>query len=225
LRNVDGQVVGYNGISRDMSQRRAEELALRATHEQLQKQFDEIQLLQAKLAEQAIHDSLTGLYNRRYLDETLERELARARREGYPLSLVMIDLDLFKRINDDHGHKAGDEVLRALARLLREDVRAEDVPCRYGGEEFLVLLPKMPPATAVQRAEGWRRAIEGMTVPFGGEVLRITASFGVAAYPEHGVTPDDLTQRADEALYQAKAAGRNRVIALGGGQPPSGETP
>jgi diguanylate cyclase (GGDEF)-like protein/PAS domain S-box-containing protein len=217
VEDEDGTVRRIAVFSEDVTERRQAEQARREAHEQLQAQLAEIRLLQAKLAEMAIRDGLTDLFNRRYLDETLEREIARARREGHPLSLVMIDLDRFKEINDTYGHQAGDEVLKALADQLRHQVRAEDVPCRYGGEEFLILLPGMPLAAATERAEGWRVDFAGQVVRFGEFELRNTASFGVASYPEHGKHPDELTRCADQALYRAKAAGRNRVVAYTGG--------
>jgi diguanylate cyclase (GGDEF)-like protein len=176
----------------------------------LQHQLDEIHRLQEELREQAVRDGLTNLFNRRYLDETLERELARAKREGYPLTLVMIDIDHFKRLNDTYGHQAGDIVLRELAGLLWGNVRAEDVPCRYGGEEFLVMLPRMPLETALERADAWRRAFQATRVPFGEFHLETTFSCGLSAYPEHARAPDELLRCCDEALYQAKHRGRNR---------------
>lgn len=181
----------------------------------LQHQLQEIERLQEELREQAVRDGLTNLYNRRYLDETLERELARAKREGYPLSLVMLDVDHFKRLNDSYGHQAGDKVLRELAALLLGDVRAEDVPCRYGGEEFLVLLPRMPLEVALERAEGWRRIFQSTRVPFGEFQLEATLSCGLSAYPEHARTPEDLIRCCDEALYRAKQRGRNRCEVFG----------
>ncbi|MCL2635603.1 MAG: sensor domain-containing diguanylate cyclase, partial [Betaproteobacteria bacterium] len=204
------------GISRDVSERKQAEQALRESNRQLQLRLDEIGRLQAALQEQAVRDGLTGLHNRRYLDEILEREVSRARREASPLSLVMLDIDHFKQINDTYGHQAGDEVLRVLAATLQADIRAEDTACRYGGEEFLVLLPNMPLTAAIERAEGWRRSLERLTVEHGGLALTSTISLGVAVYPEHGTTPDDLTRSADLALYRAKAAGRNRVLAYAG---------
>jgi diguanylate cyclase (GGDEF)-like protein/PAS domain S-box-containing protein len=204
------------GISRDIGERRAAERALRETNQRLQTQLEEIGRLQVALKEQAIRDALTGLYNRRYLDETLEREVSRARREGAPLSLVMLDIDHFKRVNDTYGHQAGDEALKMLARTLLADIRTEDVACRYGGEEFLILLPRMPLDAARMRAEGWRRSVEDLILEHGEFPIRFTISLGVAAYPEHGKTPDDLTRRADQALYCAKAGGRNRVEVVSG---------
>ena len=185
---------------------------LKESNAMLQHQLEEIHRLQAELREQAVRDGLTNLFNRRYLDETLERELARAKREGYPLSLVMIDIDHFKQLNDTYGHQAGDKVLRELAALLWGDIRAEDVPCRYGGEEFLVLLPRMPLDVAHERAEGWRRTFQAARVPFGEFHLEATISCGLAAYPEHARSPDELVRCCDEALYAAKHRGRNRCV-------------
>jgi diguanylate cyclase (GGDEF)-like protein len=200
------------GIARDNSERRAVEAQLRAANDRLRQQLQEIEQLQGALQEQAIRDSLTGCFNRRYFDETLERELWRARREGYPLSLVIFDLDYFKQINDTYGHQAGDEALRQLASQLRSDIRHEDVLCRYGGEEFVILMPRMPLSVAAERAERWRLAIGEIRVSFGDFKLNFTASAGVAAYPDHARTPDDLMQCADLALYMAKNEGRNRIV-------------
>jgi diguanylate cyclase (GGDEF)-like protein len=186
------------------------EIELKENNATLLHQLYEINRLQEELREQAVRDGLTNLFNRRYLDETLERELARAKREGYPLSLVMIDIDHFKKLNDTYGHQAGDKVLRELAALLWGNIRAEDVPCRYGGEEFLVLLPRMPLDIALERAENWRKSLEATRVPFGDFHLETTISCGLSAYPDHARTPDDLIRCCDEALYKAKRHGRNR---------------
>ena len=199
------------GTHTDITARKVAEVAMSRTNTKLHSQIDEIRTLQLRLAEQAVRDPLTGLFNRRYLDGTLEREVARARREGHPLSVVMLDVDHFKRLNDSYGHQAGDEVLKALGDLLRADTRAEDIACRYGGEEFLVLLPSMPLDTAKERAERWRTQLEQHDFVFGNFPLSVTASFGVSGYPHHGKTPDDLTRAADTALYSAKNGGRNRV--------------
>ena len=190
---------------------RQSEQALQAANVALQAQIDEIRALQARLSEQANRDPLTGLYNRRYLDTTLERELARCQREGQPLSLILIDIDHFKQVNDTWGHAAGDEVLRQLADMLASRARLADVACRYGGEEFLMLLPGMPLAVACERAEAWRRDFAGTTIVFGELSIQATLSMGVAGYPGHGTTARQLIERADEALYGAKAEGRNRV--------------
>ncbi|MDE2439696.1 MAG: diguanylate cyclase [Betaproteobacteria bacterium] len=211
LLDEDGVVRTILGIARNISERKAAEQALRESNRQLHARIEEIGRLQVALQELAVRDSLTGLYNRRYLDETLDREVSRARREGNPLSLVMIDIDYFKRVNDTYGHQVGDEVLRTLAATLSTDIRAEDVACRYGGEEFLILLPNMPLETAILRAEAWRAAVERLSIAHGNFELTFTISLGVSAYPDQGKTPDDLTRCADQALYQAKHEGRNRV--------------
>lgn len=184
---------------------------LMAANAALQRNLREIDALQEQLREQAIRDPLTGLYNRRYLDATLERELARSRRDGQPLALILMDLDHFKRVNDTYGHQAGDEVLQQLARLLTEMARVGDVASRHGGEEFLLLMPTMSLATARERAEALRQAFAAMEISFGSLKLRATLSIGIAASPDHGSTAEDLFRHADRALYRAKHEGRNRV--------------
>lgn len=178
----------------------------------LQRQLEEISALQAQLSEQANRDPLTGLYNRRYLDATLARELARCEREGQPLSLMMIDIDHFKQVNDRHGHPAGDEVLKSLATLLQTQARTADAVCRYGGEEFLLLLPNMPSDIALQRAEQWRLDFAASHVIFNGVRLQATLSVGLACYPGQGSTAPELIRSADRALYHAKTQGRNQVV-------------
>jgi len=172
----------------------------------------EVQKLQEQLHDQALHDPLTGLYNRRYLDETINRELARAARYNQPLGIVMCDLDHFKHINDTHGHLAGDEVLRVFAELLKNNSRGSDIVCRFGGEEFVLFLPDMPPAVAYQRAEQLRTELAAKRITLGPAVIQVTASFGVAAFPENGKTMDSLISAVDAAMYQAKEAGRDRVV-------------
>ena len=187
------------------------ESRLRVVNETLSSNLAEISELHLRLQEQVIRDPLTGLYNRRYLDETLERELARARRDGYPITLAMIDLDHFKRVNDTYGHKAGDEVLRDLGALLQAQAREGDIPCRFGGEEFVLVFPRMTLDVARQRAEQWREAFAGRSTRHGELEIVATMSVGLASYPEHGATAEALVESADQALYRAKAAGRNRV--------------
>jgi len=187
------------------------ETQLRKANDTLVANLAEISQLHLRLQEQAMRDPVTGLYNRRYLDETLERELARAKRDGYVLSLAMIDLDHFKRVNDTYGHQAGDEVLQALGNLLHSHAREGDIPCRYGGEEFVLVSPHMPLDVARQRCEQWRAAFAEHRTLHGELEIAATMSVGIATYPDHATTADELIVRADQALYRAKAAGRNCV--------------
>ena len=172
----------------------------------------EVHKLQEQLRDLAVRDPLTGLYNRRYLDETIKRELARAARYNQPVGIVMCDLDHFKRVNDTHGHLAGDEVLRVFAELLKKHARSSDIVCRFGGEEFVIFLPDMPPAVAYQRAEQLRTELAAKWIRLGADVMQVTASFGVAAFPENGKTMDSLISAVDAAMYQAKETGRDRVV-------------
>ena len=168
--------------------------------------------LRQRLRQQSIRDGLTGAFNRRYLDECLEREISRARRRGQPLGVLMLDVDHFKRLNDTYGHEAGDAVLRDVGQALLQSVRTEDVVCRYGGEEFAILLPEIDAAMLMVRADAILATLRGMHTRFGGhDVGPVTASVGIATYPEHGLSGADLIRRADAALYEAKRAGRDRV--------------
>jgi diguanylate cyclase (GGDEF)-like protein/PAS domain S-box-containing protein len=171
----------------------------------------ELLALQERLREQAIHDDLTGLFNRRYLEATLGRELIRAERDGYEISVIMGDLDHFKDVNDRYGHLAGDQVLRFFGELLKQHARGSDIDCRYGGEEFLLVLPKMPEGGAVARAEEVRTKLGSAPIVFGDSAIAVTASFGIAVFPRDGRTSDQLIAASDHALYAAKEAGRNRV--------------
>ena len=170
--------------------------------------------LQESLRVQSIRDPLTGLFNRRYLEESLERELARCLRRSQPLAVLMIDLDHFKRFNDTHGHDGGDALLSQVGRLLQGQSRGEDIACRFGGEEFTLILPEMDAASARERAEHVRRLIEGLQVWHLRETLTpVTASIGFACCPDDAREAADLLRLADMALYRAKHSGRNRVVA------------
>jgi diguanylate cyclase (GGDEF)-like protein/PAS domain S-box-containing protein len=169
--------------------------------------------LREKLRAEAIHDPLTGLFNRRYLEETLARELHRARRRKSSLCVAMLDLDNFKRFNDTFGHDAGDSLLRELGRLVRGKVRKSDIPCRYGGEEFVLVLPDSSLADAEHRVEQLRVLINELQIPHGEQLLgALTVSAGVAQADEHSFNPNELLRAADQALYAAKNAGRDRVV-------------
>ncbi len=178
---------------------------------QLNSQLEEIRGLQLLLREQAIRDQLTGLFNRRYLVETLERELARAARGNYPVSLIMIDLDHFKNINDAYGHRVGDLVLQSLGKLLLVKTRLGDIPCRYGGEEIVVAFPGVDAEVTAQRAEHLRKSFEELSFNNSGLSIHVTLSAGVASFPEHATDLENLLRCADHALSAAKDAGRNRV--------------
>jgi diguanylate cyclase (GGDEF)-like protein len=169
--------------------------------------------LQTKLESQSIHDSLTGLFNRRFLEVSLEREILRAARRKQVLTVLMLDSDHFKRFNDEFGHAAGDAALKALAEIFRNSIRADDIACRYGGEEFTIILPDVNPELACERAESIRQAVENMRITNGKETYSgFTISIGVAFYPSDGDSADSLLQKADIALYRAKRNGRNQVV-------------
>jgi diguanylate cyclase (GGDEF)-like protein/PAS domain S-box-containing protein len=199
-------------VFRDVTDRKIVEQNLRRAMDRLQTQLIEIGTLQSQLREQAIRDALTNVFNRRYLEETLVRELARAERESYPLCLIMMDLDYFKDVNDTHGHEAGDIVLKVLAETVVRQSRHGDFVCRYGGEEFVLVMPNIGIETARQRAEELHQIINSLRIPYGVFTLTTTISMGVAAYPEHGKTKEELLRSADRAMYIAKNTGRNRVV-------------
>ncbi|HEX8221584.1 MAG TPA: diguanylate cyclase [Chloroflexia bacterium] len=212
LKAHNGSYTGRVIVLRDVTDRKNAELALREANDQLQLKLEEVTRLQEQLREQALRDPLTGLFNRRYLEEALALELASTARAHPPVSLVVLDVDNFKRVNDTFGHPAGDRMLRALAQLLTSNTRAGDVVSRYGGEEFVVVLPGSGPGDAARRAEVWREQFARLQVEYGVDMLNTTLSAGIAAYPEHGPTPEKLIHAADEALYTAKQMGRNRVV-------------
>ena len=170
--------------------------------------------LRQTLRDQSIKDPLTGLFNRRYMEETLLREILRARRDKTCVSVLMVDLDHFKKINDAHGHPAGDAVLRAAAQHLAAMTRASDVACRYGGEEFVLVLVDCDKAAAVAKAQQMCDALRTLTIKEDGRVIAVTASFGVATAPTDAHEPEMLVAAADHALYEAKRAGRDRVVGV-----------
>jgi diguanylate cyclase (GGDEF)-like protein/PAS domain S-box-containing protein len=169
--------------------------------------------LQQALRQQSTTDVLTGLFNRRHLEQSLERELRRAARTDQPVGIIMFDLDHFKKVNDTFGHEAGDRVLRTVGATLSRGARAEDMPCRFGGEEFILIMPGATLEGSRSRAERLRSEIKGLTITQdGNSVGTITVSIGVAAFPLHGLSAKDLIATADAALYQAKHEGRDRVV-------------
>jgi diguanylate cyclase (GGDEF)-like protein len=170
--------------------------------------------IQETLREQASRDALTGLFNRRYMEETLHRELYRATRKKTQIGFLLFDLDHFKRLNDRFGHAAGDTALREVSAFVHRHARVEDILCRYGGEEFLLVLSDCSAKNAMKRAEGIREGVKGLRLEHEQRALGvITVSVGVALFPDHGRTLEDLFQSADAALYEAKRSGRDRIVA------------
>ena len=204
---ISGNTHGDEGLSGlDLAGAAAEQLALCLSNLQLQE----------SLRAQSIRDPLTGLFNRRYMEEALAREIERCRRESKPLALAICDLDHFKQVNDRYGHEGGDALLRAFARLLQDCARRRDIVCRFGGEEFVLILPDTDLATSLRRLEHLRLAVRTLRVQQHGlELAPATASFGLAALEPGVAGGEDLLRAADAALYRAKAAGRNRVMLAG----------
>lgn len=209
--NKQNILTGRLIVFRDITRQKMSEKALLEAHDRLRLHLKEIELLQIELHEQVIRDPLTGLFNRRYMEETLEREISRAIRENISIGVCMADIDQFKSFNDQHGHKAGDLILKKLAEILTAYSRTEDVVCRYGGEEFLILMPGADMDATARRAEDWRRAFEQAKVDFDGKQLSTTLSMGLAIFPQQARTSDDLVKLADEAMYLSKRNGRNQV--------------
>lgn len=205
-------VLGEMLYLRDVTQRYLSERQLAEALSLSEERLHTISALHAQLSEQALHDPLTGLFNRRYLVEFFQREQARALRERTSLALAMIDLDHFKRLNDSHGHLVGDEVLQAVAQHLQGNLRSTDAVFRIGGEEFLLILPDVELAEAVSRVDCLRAQLAACDLPTRAGALRVTLSAGVALWPSHGHTLEELMQSADRALYQAKRDGRDRVL-------------
>ena len=178
----------------------------------LEQQSQELVVLVEKLREETVVDPLTGIYNRRHLDNVVHRELSMARREGRAIGFVLVDLDHFKAFNDWFGHPTGDHVLREVAAYFRRELRAHDVACRIGGEEFVLVLPSTSLSDTHKLAERLRAGLEALVLHDQGRPLpRVTASFGVAAFPDDGDSQPDLLRVADAALYLAKHRGRNRT--------------
>ena len=171
---------------------------------------------EARLRELSVRDPLTGLFNRRYLEEVLALEMIRAVRKQFQIGIIMADVDHFKRFNDTHGHAAGDAVLVQVGNILRTHVRSSDVTCRYGGEEFILILPEASREITQMHAEQMREDVRHLHVEFEGQTLEaVTLSLGIAIFPEHGLSYDEILGAADAALYRAKSGGRDRVVVAG----------
>jgi diguanylate cyclase (GGDEF)-like protein len=198
-----GAAGGLGEDRQQLAQTVAEQLGLAAANLKLRE----------TLRNQSIRDPLTGLFNRRYMEETLERELRRAERNQRPLCVAMLDLDDFKALNDGFGHEAGDHLLAEVGRLLRGGVRGGDVVCRYGGEEFVLILPEAGAEDGFRRVEQLREASRHLSVTYRGRSIGApTFSGGLAVFPVHGATVEDLLRAADAALYEAKHGGRDRLV-------------
>ncbi len=221
-----GQVSHFIAIKQDVSERRRGEEALSLAHAELAARVTEIESLNRQLREQALRDPLTNLPNRRYFEESIAREVARAIRLNDPLAILAIDVDHFKRINDTHGHAVGDRVLQNLARVISEGVRAFDLPCRFGGDEFVAALPGASLAAASERAERWRARFADLDNEEAPENNgRYTLSVGVAMFGGPGDTIEATLQRADGALYAAKHGGRNRIATAESIRPAKARSP
>ncbi|MFZ5911631.1 MAG: diguanylate cyclase [Chloroflexota bacterium] len=217
IRDKKGKLLGRLVTWRDVTAYRQAQQALQAVNTQLKARVEEVENLQQQLQEQAIRDPLTGVYNRRFLNEALEYEFVRARRRKSHLAIIIMDLDSFKSINDQYGHRAGDLALQRIAGTLVEKIRQGDILCRYGGEEFVILMPEIDPEVATQRAEELREAIEALTVSSPKGVFRVTASLGLVVYPNRASNADDLLHAADDALFVAKRKGKNKVVVFDSG--------
>ncbi|MEC8573903.1 MAG: sensor domain-containing diguanylate cyclase [Pseudomonadota bacterium] len=209
-----GETVGLMHLrahSADCENFAANKKLARMCAEQISMAISNVQM-RDQLHDQSVRDPLTGLFNRRLMTDSLRKGISRCQSQGSRLSLIAIDVDHFKKFNDNHGHDAGDMVLRAVGSVLEQACDGDEVACRPGGEEFTLILPDTTPEDALTRAELVRQAVEEVTVRYGEKALpRVTISIGVSHYPSHGTMPQDLMRAADEALYEAKARGRNQV--------------
>jgi diguanylate cyclase (GGDEF)-like protein len=184
---------------------------LQTSNKKLKTQLSRIKKLQARLLEEAIRDPLTGLYNRRFMNENLTLEIAKAKRMNFPITIFFIDIDHFKRFNDRYGHQVGDRILIEIGEILQKGLRAGDFACRYGGEEFLVILPDMPKEKSKATAERILLKMKNLSLPNPEDTTKVTVSIGISVYPQDATLMDELIFAADQALYFAKLKGRNRV--------------
>lgn len=211
LLDDSGRICGIFGISTDITEQKILEQQVTSTNARLKATLAKMAKLKDQLQQKATHDALTGLYNRHFLEEHCELAFLNAGLST--ISLLMIDIDYFKRINDQHGHQTGDEILRLLANVMRNGCRKHDLICRFGGEEFVILLPHTSLEMSLQRAEVLREQYKEQLKHQYPNLCENSISIGVAASPMHGDTFDSVCKAADKALYQAKETGRNRCIA------------
>jgi diguanylate cyclase (GGDEF)-like protein len=193
--------------------RRKTEIELRNANQLLQLQIERIEMLQEQLQELAVRDPLTELYNRRYLREALEMEFAHPERSSLPTAILMIDSDHLKEINDRFGHKAGDDFLVFISKVIQQNVRVGDIACRYGGDEFVIVLSNVTQNIALGKAEKLRKTVAEHHILHRNEKISISISIGIAMFPAHGKVGEELLQKADQALYEAKRMGKNKVFA------------
>jgi len=212
VKNEFGIPVAFIAITRDITERKQVSDQLRDMNNQLKNQLHEIEKLQSILHEQAIQDPLTGLYNRRYMEKSLKQEISRSSRSNRPFSLILLDMDNLKTTNDLYGHTTGDLVILKLASLLKYSTREEDIICRYGGDEFLVILQNTDTVTAITRLAERERNNLGKNL---GDNLDVHFSGGCATYPMHGETIEELIGFADNALYKVKAEKKQNKATLG----------
>jgi diguanylate cyclase (GGDEF)-like protein len=202
----------YEKAQQEIEFRRKTEVELRDANQLLQLQIERVELLQVQLQELAVRDSLTNLFNRRYLQEKLYVEFARSRRAGVTLAVLMIDSDQLKEINDNYGHRAGDDFLVHIAEVVQSKIRAGDIACRYGGDEFVVVLSNVTEEIAFDRAEKMRERIARRFIVYKNKKVNISVSIGIAIFPRHGSSGEVLLQKADQALYRAKQMGKNCTV-------------
>jgi len=220
LRDASGEVIGIlfsrfvsheNENERSIREIESKQLIVTRLAEQYSLFLSTLRLRE-RLKQETIRDPLTNLFNRRYLEESLSREVLRARRSRTTVGIIMIDVDHFKIFNDTHGHKAGDGVLQELGDLLLRNIRGGDIACRYGGEEFLLILPDTTLDTTEQRARELLQKVRTLSIPYQENIFHITVSLGIAIFPVHGSEVHSVVEAADTALYQAKHNGRNQAV-------------
>jgi diguanylate cyclase (GGDEF)-like protein/PAS domain S-box-containing protein len=213
VRDTNGNPLHIQSVVRDISRRKQAEESLHVANDELQKRIQDVEKLRDELREQSIRDPLTGLYNRRYMQDVFRREFSRAVRENYPVSVAMLDMDELKMFNDTYGHGVGDLTIRALASHVQTMVRTEDIVCRYGGDEIIIILAKTTAEDAMKRVGEWREAMNNHPMEIEGKqqiLIKFTA--GIASFPAHGTSLEEVVNYADVALYRAKARGRNCTV-------------